>query len=202
MSNKHSEQLLQELYEQDKQGSVLPSSNKQNILNYAKQRQGSAWRLATWRVATALLVVVVGVAHWLKPASSNVYYNVSTSSVGGAEQTFYHDIVYKQTKKKVSIEKSKPTANDAYKTYLASLDNLKNRQQFLGRVTRVNNETVIQVCQLGFIQLSSELLAQISSDPLQIGQPVQLVANDNGIITQITGVEKGEFCPSEYTEIS
>ena len=198
MTDKHSEQVLQDLYKQHKKTVSMPSSVRDNIVNHAKSKKPSMWRWFNWQSGFAVFAVVTlyGFVKNNPQYHERPSYSVSQTINEQNQNVFYHDVKLinvDQRKRAVEINK-----NAHYDAFLASLQQLKNRKNLAGTVIADNNKLAIEVCDIGVIHVSEQIMKQLGlRQPISsydLGQPIMLVVDNRGIITNIVRGGSTQAC--------
>lgn len=199
MSNKHIETRLQECYENRKKSIIPPPNLQEAILEKAKQTKPSIWKWVSWQYAMGLFVAVV-LFGWNKnadlPKNSEQYSVVATFNTDHTA-TYYHDVTFLSA----GQNDEQNLKDDAhYQHYMAAIESLKDKRKLPGIVKSIDNEIVIQVCDVGVFQLSREMVDHLLTSPgknqMVAGKAVFLMADKNGFITGIENRNSIQQCPS------
>ena len=200
MNNKHSEQTLQELYQARKDKLKAPADLKLNVIEHAKQHKASLWRWLNWQGAIAFCCLIVLVGHLSKtPAhDSEPNYTVSHSVNSENKPVYYMDIDYVSIAKAPKQNQTFARQQDEHQVYLNSLAKLDNRRQLRGKVKQIDDKLIVEVCQLGEVQISKQIVQQLRQqglmNHLDEGQDVLLLANQQGWIIGVEKTHKGPMC--------
>jgi hypothetical protein len=188
MSEKHSEQVLQELYLKRKAHTKAPKQLNDQVLTYARQTKSPIWRWLSGPAISAafLLAIVFGIQQNSDITDPVSTYTVSQGLSSDLEVVYYHDVHLKTN----DVNHNKKSANDAqYNQYLTALSELKDRKSLHGFITVNDDVMVIKVCDLGLVQLSQDVIKQLDQNEkistLEIGSPVTLLADNSGRLHQI-----------------
>lgn len=203
MSEKHTEQVLQELYLKRKAQVTVPKQLNDKVLTYARQTKSPIWRwLNGPAIVTAfILVIVFGIQRNTDMTDQSSIYTVSQGMSSESEVIYYHD-VHIQTNQ---ASNNKKLADDAeYEQYLAALSGLSDRKSLQGIITVNDDVVVIKVCDLGLVQLSHDILKKLGTkeaiNALEIGSPVTLLADNRGRFQQILNSDMANHSNSEMCE--
>ena len=200
MTNKHSEQQLQELYQIRKNQHKAPLELKESIRQHAKRQKASLWRWLNWQNALAFCCLVVVLGHLSKRPNddSAATYTVSQGFNTDNQSVYYLDVNYLASDDDNESLASIEQQDKEHQDYLNSLAQLSNSRQLRGKVKRVDDELVIEVCQLGLVQISSQIVQQLRQQgvlhPLDPGQDVVLLADQQGWILGIEKAPSGPVC--------
>ena len=183
MTKLHQEKVLQDLYQQAKKQDKLPHEVTSKVLNYARKKSNPLAFMMRWQtVAAAFLVVFVWMGLNTKQTPS---YSITSTLDQNNERIYYHDVSFKV------IESSREERNlDASRTaYLNSLAKLDDASELSGIVKKAGDSVVVEICQVGLVQLSPKVLKQLGNDrvieQLRVGQSIQLASNDKGMFVAI-----------------
>lgn len=192
----HSETKLQHLYQARKQNVQVPIEIKQKALATAAKQTGNPWRWLNWQSAALLFAVVIIVGQMT--AKRDEYYFVKYRIVG--EVTHDNEVIYHHNiagTRDTKMAKSTPT-DPAYQEYLNSLAQLSDRKTLHGTITATDESVTIEVCQLGLISLSQQILKELNVDLNQPnfrqGKQIVLYANNQGFITGIDSDHSAKQC--------
>lgn len=183
MKKPHQEELLQDLYKQTKSKVRQPAQVTKQVLDYAKASRSQWGFLVQWQtVCAALLIGFLWIQNHEKPAP---VYTVSADYTETNELIYYHQVDFRLIDEDTSKQGNMSLSEEPeYHAYLASLSKLNNATQLTGVVKRSKGDVVVEVCQLGLVKLSEDLLKQIDKpsviDQLSIGQSVLLLADNHG----------------------
>jgi hypothetical protein len=196
MSEKHSEQVLQELYLKRKAHTKAPKQLNDQVLAYARQTKSPIWRWLNGPAISAafLLAIVFGIQQSSDITDPVSTYTVSQGLSSDLEVVYYHD-VHIQTN---DVNHNKKSANDAqYNQYLTALSELKDRKSLHGFITVNDDVMVIKVCDLGLVQLSQDVMKQLDKsetiNTFEIGSPVTLLADNSGRLHQIINADNQHY---------
>lgn len=199
MSNKHTETRLQECYENRKKNVVPPPNLQEAILANAKQTKPSIWKWVSWQYAMGIFVAVI-IFGWNRndaPLQTNEQYSVVATYNTDHTTTYYHDVTFLSADQN-DVKNIKENAH--YQQYLAAIESLKDKRKLPGIVKSIDNEIVIQVCDVGVFQLSREMVNHLLHAPshsqMVAGKAVYLMADENGFITAIENRDSLQQCPS------
>ncbi len=189
MSDKHTEQVLQELYLKRKTQTEVPSQLNDKVLTYARQTKFPVWRWLNGPAISAcvILLIVFGIQHNNQTDNSSSVYTVSQGVNGGSQVIYYHDVHLKSSK----VTKSQKSANEVqYQQYLTALSRLDDRKSLQGIITVNEDVVVVKVCDLGLVQLSRDVIKQLDTiQTLEIGAPVTLLADNQGRLQKIINLD-------------
>ena len=197
MKKPHQEELLQALYEQSKSQHKQPASITKKVLSYAKAQRSPLAFLMQWQTVCAALIV--GVLWLHNKEQVQPVYSVTADYSESDEKIYYHQVNYGP------IEQSEGGNNNElltqapeYLAYLESLSKLQNANQLAGVVKKLEGDVVVEVCQLGLVKLSGDLLKQIDNprvvNRLTIGQNVLLLADNSGKFIDIQQPKSAYQC--------
>jgi len=196
MSEKHSEQVLQELYLKRKAHTKAPKQLNDQVLNYARQTKSPIWRWLNGPAISAvfLLVIIFGIQHNTDVTAQAPIYTVSQGISSESEVVYYHDVHLKTN----DVNHNKKSENDAqYNQYLTALSELKDRKSLHGFITVNDDVMVIKVCDLGLVQLSQDVMKQLDKsetiNTFEIGAPVTLLADNSGRLHQIINSDNQHY---------
>lgn len=196
MSEKHTEQVLQELYVKRKAQVNVPKQLNDKVLTYARQTKSPIWRWLNGPaiVSAFILVIVFGIQRNTDMTDQTSIYTVSQGINSDSEVIYYHD-VHIQTNE---ASNNKTLADDAqYEQYLAALSGLSDRKSLQGIITVNDDVVVIKVCDLGLVQLSHDILKQLGTketiNAFEIGAPVTLLADNRGRFQQILNSDMANY---------
>ncbi|GHB71073.1 hypothetical protein GCM10008107_20730 [Psychrosphaera saromensis] len=188
MSEKHSEQVLQELYLKRKAHKKAPKQLNDQVLSYARQTKSPIWRWLNGPAISAafLLVIVFGIQQNSDISDPVSTYTVSQGFSSDLEVVYYHDVHLQNN----DVNHNEKSAGDAqYRQYLTALSELNDRKSLHGFITVNDDVMVIKVCDLGLVQLSQDVIKQLDQNEkistLEIGSPVTLLADNSGRLHQI-----------------
>lgn len=188
MSEKHSEQVLQELYLKRKADKKAPAQLNEQVLTYARQTKPSIWRWLNAPAISAafLLVIVFGVQRNTSVTEQTPIYTVHQGISNESEVIYYHDVHLQSNK----VNGNKKLDNNAqYNQYLTALSGLEDNKTLQGFITVNDDVMVIKVCDLGLVQLSQDVMQQLDQNQtintLKVGTPVMLLADNSGHFQQI-----------------
>ncbi len=192
MKKPHQEQLLQQLYDESKKQTKLPKDVTANVLAYAKNRRSPLRFITNWQtVCAAFLIGFL----WLQPhQSSNSVYTVTADYTEDDQLVYYHHVSFDSGSAGAEVN-NKPASlakDPEYFAYLESLSKLQNSNQLAGIVKQSSGDVIVEVCQLGLVKLSAELLQGLGghsqiSEPLFVGQNVLLLTDNRG---KFVGIEQ------------
>jgi|GEM_PF-3713663 len=200
MSNKHSEQKLQELYQARKQNISAPGELKEAILNSAKREKSSVWRWLNWQSAVAFCCLVVVVGHLSKNPQgiSKPAFTVSHSVNNDNEDVYFIDVNFQQRTRMQATPTLTPDIDSNHRSYLDSLAKLENSHRLRGRVKQMEHGVAIEICQLGVVHISEQIVQQMLAQGmihgLDRGQEVLLLANQQGMLIGIEAAPSGPKC--------
>jgi hypothetical protein len=196
MSEKHSEQVLQELYLKRKAHTKAPKQLNDQVLNYARQTKSPIWRWLNGPAISAvfLLVIIFGIQRNTDVTSQAPIYTVSQGISSESEVVYYHDVHLKTN----DVNHNKKSESDAqYNQYLTALSELKDRKSLHGFITVNDDVMVIKVCDLGLVQLSQDVMKLLDKsetiNTFEIGAPVTLLADNSGRLHQIINSDNQHY---------
>ena len=199
-SHKHSEQKLQELYQTRKRANKAPNELKSNIMAVAKRQKASLWRWLNWQSGLAFCCLIVIVGHLSKSPDvlNGPKYSVKHSVNLHNENVYYIDVDYGHQ----PTDKDQPGLRrllDAQNRNLShALALLQQSQQLRGKVRQLDEGLSLEICSLGVIQLSEQIVLQLRQQGLmkqvQLGEDILLLANQQGKIIGIEQTDSGPAC--------
>lgn len=197
MKKPHQEELLQDLYRQSKDKVRQPTQVTKQVLAHAKASRTPWFFLMQWQTACAALLIAF---LWgqNKEVTSPVY-TISANYTETDELIYYHQVDFRLIDENTSEQDVISLSGEPeYLAYLQSLSKLNDATQLAGVVKRSEGDVVVQVCQLGLVKLSEDLLKQIDKpnviNQLSIGQGVLLLADNQGKFFDIKQRETGHQC--------
>ncbi len=198
MTNKHSEQKLQELYQARKCDHSAPTELKDGIVRLAKQQKASPWRWFTFQSAIAFCCLVVVLGHWSKddPTPLDPAFQLSQSVNSDNQAVYFIEVALESVENKRHREFD--AADSLQLQYQSALAKLQQGQQLRGTVSNTQDGLEIQICQLGKVQISEQIAHQLRQEGLlktvEPGQDVLLLANEEGRIFSIENAPAGPSC--------
>lgn len=196
MKKPHQEEMLQALYKKSKEQVQQPAQVKQNVLRYAREKRSPLFFLVQWQTVCAVLLV--GVLWLQNKETPKPVYSVTADYTETDQKIYYHQVNYQVVEDNSKTDPVTLAEDPEYFAYLASLSKLENTNQLAGVVTRNKGDVVVEVCQLGLVQLSKDLLKQIDNpsvtDQLAIGQNVLLLTDNRGKFVDIQQQTTGYQC--------
>lgn len=197
MKKPHQEELLQDIYNQSKKQVRQPAQVTKQILSYARASRSPFFFLVQWQTVCAVLLIGF---LWLqnKEVTTPVY-SVSADYTESDERIYYHQVNFRRAEDNSTNQDAISLAEDPeYYAYLESLSKLQNTSQLAGVVKHLEGDVVVEVCQLGLVKLSQDLLKQINkprvSDQLAIGESVMLLTDNRGKFVDILQQNTGYQC--------
>jgi len=183
MSEKHSEQVLQELYVKRKAHTKAPKQLNDQVLTYARQTKSPIWRWLNGPAISAafLLVIIFGIQQNSDITDPVYTYTVSQGLSSESEIIYYHDVHLQNN----NVNRTQKLEKDGqYSQYLTALSELNDRKSLHGFITVNDDVMVIKVCDLGLVQLSQDVMKQLDQNEainkFEIGSPVTLLADNSG----------------------
>ena len=198
MTNKHSEQTLQELYQARKHSHQAPNELKDDIMRTARQQKTSPWRWFTVPSAIAFCCLVVILGHWSRPDPQQPAptFQVSQTLNEDNQSVYFIEVALRQDERPTKQTMAK--LDTAQQKYQSALAQLKQGQQLRGTIREIGDGLEIQLCQLGVVQISEQIVQQLREQGLlkrlEPGQEVLLLANQEGRIFSIEQVPSGPKC--------
>ena len=195
MTKPHQEEQLQNLYRRSKASVKTPAEVNKNVLAYARRQRSLWFSFGNWQSVCALCLVVFV---WIKfsPIEAKAdLYQVSTGYSEDDQVVYYHHINFTQEQGKRSGNRAGAEINQdqEYMAYVESLSKLQDAHRLQGIVKQSGTDMVVEVCQLGLIKVSFELLQEMDTEinftQLQAGQGVLMLADNQG---KLVGIEQGE----------
>ena len=184
MSKPHQEQLLQELITESKQQVTLPNEVTSNVLRYAKESQYPFAFLMRWQTICAIFLVGW---LWFDISRTDVAtYSVKQEYTEDNRLVYYHEVSYLTESDKLNQSEPsvKITKTPQYLAYMDSLSKLQNGNQMAGIVRQSGHEVLVEICQLGLVKLSENVLSSLNTpvfiDKLKVGQNILLLADNTG----------------------
>lgn len=196
MKEKHSEAQLQDCYEQQKSQISPPPALTEAVLNHANNTQKTPWRWLNWQYAAAMFIAVIVFGFNKNSATmpTGDTYVISATMDDHKQVTYYHDV---QLQIQPDSRKSQP---QHYQQYVASLAKLADNRRLSGVVQSIDDELVVQVCQVGVFQLSPEMVRNLlktdSAPVMYVGTSIFLNTDSNGFIQSIESQSSPYQCPS------
>ena len=189
MTDKHSEQILQDLYNQRKNQNTMPSQVKDKVMQHARSQRSSPWRWFNWQSGFAIIAIVTmfGFVNNHPDYVDRPSYSVNQSVNEYNQIVFRLDVEAIDEEKRNKGPKIKQDAH--YDAFIASLQQLENQRNLKGTVVQVDDKLAVEVCDVGLIEVSNQIMRQLGlRQPVSSfdqGQPIMLVVDSRGVITNI-----------------
>lgn len=198
MNKPHDEQVLQQLYADSKRQCKAPAKIRQQALDHAS-RKASKWQiLLQWQTLCAAVFVAV-LALQIYQYKPTPVYSVTANYTQDDELIYYHRVELQQVKQtQVEREGADLQRDQEYFAYLSSLSKLQDSKHLAGVIKSSDTDVVVQICQLGLVQLSPQLMQNLTAPSqrnlFEVGAQVTLIADNKGQFVAIEPVQSGEQC--------
>lgn len=195
MTKPHNEQQLQNLYRRSKANVKAPADVNAKVLAHARRQRPFGFVFDNWQSLCALCLVVFVWVKFNPVEPTAAFYHVSTDYSEDDQVVYYHHINFTDENGKHSEPKAETKINQdqQYLAYVESLSKLQDAHRLQGVVKHSGADMVVEVCQLGLIKVSFELLQEIDTPVnfthLQAGQGVFMLADNQG---KLVGIEQDD----------